>query len=62
MDPNTPFAVACGFIDSIHLIDNRLDGVTAEFVSENIQANFFITGIKGVDRRGDSFHRAAVAK
>jgi hypothetical protein len=62
MDPDASRAVAGDLIDSIHLVDNRLDGLTAEFISENIQANFFILGIKRFDRSCDSFHRAAVAK
>jgi hypothetical protein len=62
MDSDAPGAVSCDFINSIYLVDNRLNGLTAEFISENIQAYFFISAIKRANRRGDSFNRAAVAE
>jgi len=40
MDPNASGTVTGGLIDPIHLIDDRLDGGAAEFVTENIQAYF----------------------
>ena len=62
VDPDAAGAVFCDFINSIYLVDNRLNGLTAEFISENEQAYFFISSIKRVNRRGDPFNRAAVAE
>ena len=62
MDPDAPGTVPGDFVDSVHFVDYRLDSPAAEFISENIEAYFFIRGIKCINRRGDSLDRAAVAE
>ena len=62
MNPDPARSISCGLVDSIHFIDDRLNGVAAELVAENKQADFFVGGLKRPDGCFDPLHRTAVAK
>ena len=42
MDAHPALTPAVGFVDSIDLFNDRLNGIAAEFVAEYIQADVFI--------------------
>ena len=46
MNPNPTFSIFGGPIDSVDFINDGLNGIPAELVTENIQADLFIRGIK----------------
>ena len=62
MDADATGSIFGGPVDLIDLIDDRLNGLATELVTEDIQADLFIRCIKCPDRRFDALHRTAVAK
>ena len=62
MYANAPGAVFGALVDAIHSVDNRLNLRTAEFITENIQADFSIGCIKGPDGGRNAFNRAGIAE